>query len=79
MRRRFWVWLCRFAYRHAVAPLNIPPDGIPGIRDHRSRCHAYEPGPRAGFECYGDGHYLCRECSHFVPEEDEQLQDIRNL
>jgi hypothetical protein len=67
--KRFWLWLCRFAYRRVASPLGTAPDGLPHIRDTDSRCDAYEPRPRQPgdfYDCGGDGHYLCKECCHYV-------------
>lgn len=43
-------------------------DGTPGLRDPDNPCHMFEPGEPGGIaDCYGDGHYLCRECPHQDP------------
>lgn len=65
--RWFWKALCLFAYRRWRRREDEIPDGIPGIRDARHRCHGYDPGPRGGWDCQSDGHYLCRGCSHYRP------------
>lgn len=74
MRKKFWLWLCKFSYRQLVLEVkneegNLP-DGIPGVRDQLHQCTGYAPRKRKPmidhFECNGDGHYLCRECALFV-------------
>jgi hypothetical protein len=48
------------------------------MRDPENRCHAYEPRPRElnDFrDCQGDGHYLCKECCHFVKEDEQAAAD----
>lgn len=49
------------------------PDGTPGVRDADAVCEYFEtelgqhergsPGT-----CWGDGHYLCKECVHLSEE-----------
>lgn len=43
-------------------------------RDDEHPCPEYVPGEPAGTMCMGDGHYLCQECSNYVPEQSENLQ-----
>jgi hypothetical protein len=45
--------------------------GDVGVRDPEFRCEEFEPGKPSGSECFGDGHYLCQECIHLVPEKVE--------
>lgn len=61
--KRFWVWLCRLAYRKVRKRGKIP-TGLPGHRDPDSRCDQYFPvlKPSGNGPCESDGHYLCREC-----------------
>lgn len=45
------------------------PVGIAGERDPDHPCEEFAPGsPNPGM-CFGDGHYLCKECRHYVPED----------
>lgn len=71
LKKRIWLWVIRFAYRRIELAGTIP-DGIPGIRDSMNRCSGYMPlhsnAKFHHFECYGDGHYLCSDCSNFRPE-----------
>lgn len=48
------------------------PDGTPGIRDVDSPCaeFAIEGAPRDA-SCMTDGHYLCQECIHAIPQDPE--------
>jgi len=68
LRTAFWLWLCRYTYARATKPARRPPVGLPLMRDPNFPCNVFEPGPRGGFRCFGDGHYLCHECAHFVPD-----------
>lgn len=46
--------------------------GLAGIRDPDFPCLDYDPGtPSEENTCYGDGHGLCEECSHFKPKGEE--------
>lgn len=65
--RWFWKKLALFAYRRWRRPQDKMPDGVPGNRSPDAECTAYDPGPRGGFDCQSDGHYLCRGCSHYRP------------
>lgn len=63
MMQRFWIWLHRIIWKRIRK--DRPRWGVPTIRDDDNRCEFYDP--RGGlterlFECYGDGHALCREC-----------------
>ena len=70
----FWAWVARFAYRRwcALMPPGKKPVGVPGNRDPKFPCDHYDPRPPGyreigfGWECEGDGHYLCRECCHWL-------------
>lgn len=69
----FWKSICRFAYRQLCKgePSRRPPVGLPLMRDPDHRCNAYEPRPRQlgdWRDCESDGHYLCKECCHYVGE-----------
>ena len=71
----FWMWLMRFCYRRVAKPLESPPHGVPGMRDPEMPCTAFAPRPALSTDwgnCESDGHYLCKECAHFDPGEDEQ-------
>lgn len=73
MRRLFWIWLCRLAYRKASKSPGYgrEPVGVPLRRDPSNPCPAYEPRPhRPGDwnDCETDGHYLCSECCHRAKE-----------
>lgn len=67
--KRFWVWLCRFAWLRAFGrkPSGVPV-GLLGHRDPKARCEFYWPvkNPSYRGECQGDGHYLCRECERLA-------------
>lgn len=76
LRARIWLALARFCWRRlkAVSPDGKVPDGVPGIRDADCRCPAYSPSRpirKDWFGCHGDGHYLCPECCHYAPVEEE--------
>lgn len=71
-----WIWLkiLRFSYRCLDLDCSEEPMGIPGRRDPNNRCDFYSPrSPQQGNwrDCNGDGHYLCKECCYFKPEEEE--------
>ena len=76
MKNKFWLWLCRFAYKMLDAEVKNSegklPDGVPGIRDVDHKCPAYAPRKRDymkdHFKCGGDGHYLCIGCAFFDKE-----------
>lgn len=76
--RRFWLWLCRFAYRRlrlAVAYKDLP-DGVPGVRSVSDPCDSYAPRapqPADFRDCMTDGHYLCRQCALRSPAADRDL------
>jgi hypothetical protein len=76
--KRFWVWLCRLAYRRATTgPSRKEPVGLPRRRDPENRCEAYEPRacePGDWRDCDTDGHYLCEECCHRAPESEEESE-----
>ncbi len=70
----FWKWLCLFAFRRWAPKLKKLPTGIPRHRDPENTCTLYEPRQRelGDFqECQSDGHYLCKECCHLKPEEEQ--------
>lgn len=51
------------------------PVGLPYMRDPDNRCPIYEPRKRMPGDfrqCYGDGHFLCKECCHYEPEEESE-------
>lgn len=69
----FWAWLARFAYRRWAKPVEKMPMGIPGNRDPDAPCAAFAPRPKRSNDfgdCQTDGHYLCGECCHKVPEQE---------
>jgi hypothetical protein len=68
-RGRFWVWLCRLAYRRAVKRGPVP-SGLPGHRDPDATCRAYFPvkAPSGDGPCESDGHYLCSGCEWITAE-----------
>lgn len=71
---KFWLCLCRFAYRRAAQASKVPPDGIPMMRDPDHPCSGYEPRTKKWQDwgrCRGDGHYLCNECCHHERAEEE--------
>lgn len=55
--------------------------GMPGCRDTdpELNCEVFTPGEPGTGECYTDGHYMCRECSHMslraLRRRDEQCED----
>lgn len=76
---RFWKWLALFAWRRwrtYQEPMSRTPDGIPGIRDIDRKCEHFDPAeplPGDFRDCSGDGHYLCRQCSHYQdPDPDRK-------
>ncbi len=66
-KTKFWLWLCRLAYRKMKISQNKLPVGIPGMRDPDNKCEAYTPRKKPISEpsaiCETDGHYLCIECA----------------
>lgn len=48
----------------------VPRFGQQGVRDPDSVCAEFTPGTPEPGHCLGDGHYLCKECVEFRPEED---------
>lgn len=78
---RFWMWLMIFAYRRLkVSSRTIDgniPAGVPGMRDPNAECSGYTPRKRdpGDWECYGDGHYLCKNCAIYSPKSDEQRDE----
>lgn len=44
--------------------------GQQGVRDLDNVCMDFTPGTPEPGHCLGDGHYLCKECVEFRPEED---------
>lgn len=65
--RRFWKWLCIFAYRRWVRVERRKPVGVPHNRDPEAPCESYSPRKWSSGNwdgCQGDGHYLCAECCH---------------
>ena len=77
----FWKAVALFAYRRWAIPGEKKPVGIPGNRDPENPCSAYEPIPRhkepAWDDCQTDGHYLCAECCHRAPKEEDE-EEIEN-
>lgn len=72
--KRVYKWLATFFWRLAAKPIELAPDGLPGIRDRDNRCNVFEPRPRQPrdfHDCHGDGHYLCKECCHYQPQWSE--------
>jgi hypothetical protein len=71
---RTWLWcgIIRFAYRRLKVATPRMPVGIPTIRDPDNPCDVYAPRRRMlqDFTCWGDGHYLCKECAHYEPEKE---------
>lgn len=75
LRNRILVAAIRWLYRRMRIENDRMPTGVPTIRDPDARCEFYSPrGRLAGsggwIGCQGDGHYLCRECERFEPEEE---------
>jgi hypothetical protein len=74
----FWKWLALFAWNK----IKTDPDpktkyGIPGVRDIYNPCESFIPGKfkNIGFNhCDSDGHYLCKECGFYKPEEQEEQE-----
>jgi len=74
MKKKFWLWLCRLAYKKLDLEVKNSngtlPDGIPGLRSVGYECSGYAPRKRDPikdyYECNGDGHYLCKECALYV-------------
>lgn len=46
------------------------PVGVPFQRDPDNPCNMYRPLKHQGYfsECEGDGHYLCKNCVHFIQD-----------
>lgn len=66
--KRFWKWVCLFAYRQWATSMPKMPIGVPFYRDIDNPCPAYEPRRKLFddfSECQSDGHFLCRECCHY--------------
>lgn len=70
MINKFWKWLTLFAYQQIKEDpiINI---GIPGIRDKDNPCDLYQPKKKKipFADCESDGHYLCKKCAYYNPEE----------
>jgi hypothetical protein len=73
--RKTWKWIWKhvalFAYRRWRDPNAPMPVGVPGNRDPKHVCDVYDPAPPGGWDCKGDGHYLCRNCAHFREESED--------
>jgi hypothetical protein len=66
----------RVAAEEALGVPRVGRFGDPGIRDPESPCDDFDPGETVAFpQCYGDGHYMCKECRHLVPEEPEESEE----
>ena len=73
--RDFWRCVALFAYRRWARPDTIKPVGVPNNRDPANPCSAFSPRPRQfkdWGDCQTDGHYLCEECCHRAPAEQEE-------
>jgi hypothetical protein len=80
----FWKWLAVFAWKR-IKPQWAPNVGnlrlgLPGFRDPGSPCEHFAPKPvqlrnAHRFECWSDGHYLCKECTHYVPEPVQETDE----
>lgn len=73
MKQKIGRWAIRLIWKWMAIPEKKVPTGLPGIRDPQAPCSGYSPRRPIGgdFNCIGDGHYLCRECAHWNPEEEE--------
>lgn len=40
------------------------------VRDPDAECYVFTLQQGHKQDCYGDGHYLCQECTRYQPEED---------
>ena len=40
------------------------------VRDPNAECYVFTQQPGEKQDCYGDGHYLCQECTRYQLEED---------
>lgn len=71
LRDRLLRAAIRALYRLGRWDHHTIPVGIPTIRDPEYRCEGYSPTRLAGggYDCNGDGHYLCEECLHHKNEE----------
>jgi len=73
--KSFWLALARFAYRRWAAgkPITRPPLGSPFVRDPAHPCAGFEPRKRelGDWDCQNDNHYLCDECAHNNPPEEQ--------
>lgn len=74
---RFWLWLCRFAFRRLKQRVGYRelPTGVPFLRDVDNVCYVYSPRERLPgdwADCQGDGHYLCRECALLRCDEEQE-------
>lgn len=73
--RKLMLIAMRFLYRRLAKAQPKAPTGIPLMRDPDNRCEIFEPRPRLDgdfHDCHGDGHYLCRECCHFVDQNETE-------
>lgn len=67
----FWRSIALFAYRRWVTPGEPKPWGVPGNRDPDHPCEVYSPRkwrPGDWNDCQTDGHALCVECCHRIPD-----------
>lgn len=46
--------------------------GDEGVRDPEHPCEFFSAADDKDESCYGDGHYLCLECSYYVSDKDVQ-------
>lgn len=70
----FWTWLMRFAYKRIKSDQKFTGIGVPGLRDKENPCPFYAPVTNKNNwlpECESDGHYLCKECKNYKPNEEE--------
>jgi hypothetical protein len=66
----------RVAAEEALGVPRVGRFGDPGVRDPENPCDHFDPGETVGNpQCYGDGHYMCKECRHLVPEEPEESEE----
>lgn len=77
--KRIWLFICRFAFRRVMAGKDrqFIPVGLPYMRDPDSPCEHFTPSrkfPGWIHPCRGDGHYLCKECRYFEPEEERERE-----
>lgn len=46
------------------------------IRDPNADCRLFITAAGVEPDCFGDGHYLCRECTRYTPEAEDEKYTV---